>query len=108
MVAVADLFQIVISSFVLETCPRIKTIRELASKWIPEIRRPRHPLVRWRGAAWSGRDRHGRLIFTKDGKLFRKRTESIEQVGDLNGMQPDPVPAPAWAHRTIESEDHSE
>jgi hypothetical protein len=55
------------------------------------------------GATWSGRDRRGRLIFAKDGKLFREGLGKIEHVRDLDGMRPEPLPTPAWASRAIDA-----
>ena len=51
------------------------------------------------GADWSGRDRQGRLIFARDGKIYRhtKDDAAAHLVADLNGLSPNPTPAPAWA-----------
>jgi len=50
---------------------------------------------------WSGRD-HGRhLVFTRDGKLFRRRHGRDQELADFNGLRPDPQPAPAWATKPL-------
>jgi hypothetical protein len=54
------------------------------------------------GADWSGRDRKRRLIFAKDGKIFRRTANGIDkQLIDLAGVTPDPRPSPPWASRQI-------
>lgn len=54
------------------------------------------------GADWTGRDRHGALIFAKDGRILRQTKHGrIKELIDLAGMAPDPKPAPAWASRQI-------
>jgi hypothetical protein len=55
------------------------------------------------GADWSGRDCHGELIFAREGKIFRRLSSRRKDrlVADLNGMLPDPKPAPAWASRPL-------
>ena len=47
------------------------------------------------GAEWSGRDRSGRVIFARDGKIFRRNGagQDVELI-DLCDLKPDPVPAP--------------
>lgn len=55
------------------------------------------------GATWAGRDRGGRLIYAKDGKIFRRDTLGIAaELIDLCGLTPDPKPAPEWASRDLE------
>jgi hypothetical protein len=55
------------------------------------------------GATWSGRDRGGRLIYAKDGKIFRCQTSGVElELTDLSGMTPDPKAAPPWASVELE------
>jgi hypothetical protein len=55
------------------------------------------------GATWSGRDRGGRLIYARDGKIFRRGTTGVDlELTDLCGMTPDPKPAPPWASRDLE------
>ena len=51
------------------------------------------------GAEWSGRDQRGRLIYTSDGKIMWLAERQGEAVclADLNGLTPDPQPAPASA-----------
>lgn len=55
------------------------------------------------GAEWSGRDRRGRVIHTKGGKLYRRSADGKRnvQLADFNGLAPDPRPAPAWATRPL-------
>ena len=55
------------------------------------------------GAQWSGRDRHGGLIYAKDGKLYRRAAtgKRDKQLADFNGLIPDPQAAPAWATRPL-------
>jgi hypothetical protein len=54
------------------------------------------------GATWSGRDRNGRLIYAKDGKIFRRGSAAKDkQVLDLAPLAPDPRPSPKWASRPI-------
>jgi hypothetical protein len=55
------------------------------------------------GATWTGRDRGGRLIYAKDGKIFRRQPPGLNvEITDLREMTPDPKPAPAWASRDLE------
>lgn len=44
---------------------------------------------------WSGRDRSGRVIFARNGKIFRRSAagQDVELI-DLCDLKPDPVPAP--------------
>src|SRR5262249_39080009 len=74
---------------------------------------PDHPLVGLEGVAgnaphhasdgpgadaqWSGRDRAGRTIFARGGKLFRRDGDIEREIADFNGLEPDPVRPPAWA-----------
>ena len=54
------------------------------------------------GATWSGRDRKGRLIFAKDGKILRRSANGKDkELVDLAGLTPDPKPSPGWASRQI-------
>jgi hypothetical protein len=57
------------------------------------------------GADWSGRDRQGALIFAREGKIFRRSAKGRGEqvVADLNGLTPDPGPAPSWASRPLVS-----
>ena len=50
------------------------------------------------GAEWSGRDHSGRVIFTRDGRVFRfsKSGEELE-LADFRDLKPDPRPAPESA-----------
>lgn len=60
------------------------------------------PSLEVEGATWSGRDRSGRLIYAKGGKIFRRAVGGGDiEVTDLCGMKPDPKPAPAWASRDL-------
>ena len=55
------------------------------------------------GADWSGRDRSGRLIFARDGRIFRRDAAGGEaQLVDLRGLSPDPHPAPASARGPLQ------
>jgi hypothetical protein len=48
------------------------------------------------GSDWSGRDHAGELIFARDGRIFRRSaTGKDRELIDLNGLLPDPRPAPA-------------
>jgi hypothetical protein len=50
------------------------------------------------GAQWAGCDRNGDLAFAKDGRIFRRSAKGQDKLLiDLNGLEPDPRPAPAWA-----------
>jgi len=48
-------------------------------------------------ADWSGYDHQRRLVFARDGKLFRRTADRDREIVDLNDRRPDPVPAPDWA-----------
>jgi hypothetical protein len=48
-------------------------------------------------ADWSGRDREGRLIFARAGKIYRGDVE----LADLMTAKPNPQPAPEWATRAL-------
>jgi hypothetical protein len=57
------------------------------------------------GSTWSGRDRAGRLIHAKDGKIFRRPASGLDlELTDLSGMTPDPKPAPQWASRELDEQ----
>jgi len=57
-----------------------------------------------KGATWSGRDRNGRLIYAKDGKIFRRSSKGKDkQLVDLAGLRPDPKPSPKWASQNIDA-----
>jgi hypothetical protein len=50
------------------------------------------------GAEWSGRDRSGRIIFTRRGKVYCRDHAGVDkELIDLNGLVPDPAPAPVAA-----------
>lgn len=49
------------------------------------------------GAEWTGRDHRGELVFTRDGKLFRKSARRTVELADFNDRTPSPTAAPAWA-----------
>jgi hypothetical protein len=55
------------------------------------------------GVDWSGRSRSGDLIYARAGKIYRRSVKGIRDrvVVDLNGLTPDPRPAPAWASRPL-------
>jgi len=53
-------------------------------------------------ATWSGRDRSGRLIYARDGRLFRRDSAGVDiEIFNLCAMSPDPQPAPSWASRDL-------
>ncbi len=54
-------------------------------------------------AEWDGRDFRGRVLFAKDGKLFRRDRGVDVEIADLNGRAPTPEPAPEWARSPIAS-----
>jgi hypothetical protein len=55
------------------------------------------------GASWTGRDRKGRLIYARDGKIFRRPASGVDvELADLSGMIPDPRPAPAGTSDDLE------
>ncbi len=52
------------------------------------------------GATWADLDHDGRLVFARDGKLFRiclDRPSEIQLIADFNDRTPTCFPAPAWA-----------
>lgn len=52
------------------------------------------------GASWADWDHDGRLVFARDGKLFRLRGEhpaQVQLVADFHDRRPDRITAPAWA-----------
>jgi hypothetical protein len=53
-------------------------------------------------AEWSGRGQDGKLVFAREGKLFRRVGERDVLVLDLNELEPAPGPAPDWAHAPLE------
>ncbi len=55
------------------------------------------------GSEWSGRDQHGRLVYTLDGKLMliEKKTDTHVCLADFNGLEPDPQPAPPSAGQPL-------
>lgn len=56
------------------------------------------------GATWSGRDRRGRVIYAKDGRIYRRSSNSQDrQLVDLSGLTPDPRPAPRWASLQLDT-----
>lgn len=55
------------------------------------------------GATWSGRDRLGRVIYAKNGRIFRRNSpEADTEIFDLCAMTPDPKAPPLWAGRQLE------
>ncbi|MEZ0224257.1 MAG: hypothetical protein ACAH83_06885 [Alphaproteobacteria bacterium] len=51
------------------------------------------------GVEWTGRDQSGRLIYTNDGKIMcvkdkKDKTKETICLADLNGLIPNPQPAP--------------
>jgi len=53
------------------------------------------------GADWAGRDHNDNVIFTCDGKLFRRRASCDQEIADFGSLRPSPVPAPAWAQQPL-------
>jgi hypothetical protein len=53
------------------------------------------------GAGWSGRDQGGHIVFTRDGKLFRRTASRDVELADFNDLKPDPQEAPEWAKRGL-------
>ncbi len=54
------------------------------------------------GATWADWDQRGRLVLAKEGCLFEWRqvgpSEGVLRIlADFNTLQPEPLPAPAWA-----------
>ena len=58
------------------------------------------------GADWTGRARSGELIYARGSKSYRRSTKGMRDrvVADLNGLKPDPQPAPASATRPLSSQ----
>lgn len=62
-------------------------------------------------ADWSGRDRKGRVIFTRGGCVYRmvktkakhKAKLEDELVADFSELKPDPQPSPRWARIPLRS-----
>jgi hypothetical protein len=52
-------------------------------------------------ADWCGRDQDDRIIFTRDGQLFRRTNGNDALVADFTDLTPDPQPAPEWAGRPL-------
>jgi hypothetical protein len=54
-------------------------------------------------ATWLDWDHQGRLVFTRDGKLFATKDPAIpyevEMIADFNGNTPKGIIAPDWAHQ---------
>lgn len=48
---------------------------------------------------WAGRDQSHRIVFAREGKIFRRENWKDIQLIDLNDRKPDPRPAPPWALR---------
>lgn len=55
------------------------------------------PMIEVEGAQWSGRDQKNRIVFARDGKLFRRINGQDCEVMDFNGRVPEPRRAPSWA-----------
>ena len=53
------------------------------------------------GAEWLGQDHAGRMIFTQEGKLFRKEEGIDRELADFNDLRPDRQPAPKWARKPL-------
>jgi hypothetical protein len=53
------------------------------------------------GASWADWDHNGRLVFAKDGKLFRMRADhslACQLLADFHDRRPNRLSAPEWAH----------
>jgi len=50
---------------------------------------------------WCGRDCDDRVIFTRQGRLYRRLKGKDVLVADFSDLKPDPQPAPAWAEQPI-------
>jgi hypothetical protein len=48
-------------------------------------------------ADWSGVDHSGRVVYCKDGKLFRRVQGEDKELMDFNTARPKYEPPPAWA-----------
>ena len=57
------------------------------------------------GADWSGRDHRGFVIFSKGGKLYRRKMGSDREIADFSELSPQPQPAPSWATVPLTAED---
>ena len=51
------------------------------------------------GADWSGRDQSHRIVYAREGKLFRRVNLKDQVLIDLDDRQPSHLPAPAWARQ---------
>jgi hypothetical protein len=67
---------------------------EFSADWPKEIRAPSDQIA---DADWSGLDRRGNAIFTRGGRLFRRRSDGDVLIADFTDLKPDPQPAPEWA-----------
>jgi hypothetical protein len=52
-------------------------------------------------AEWSGRDHNGRIVFTREGKLFRRAATNDVELANFDDLKPDPQEAPEWAQREL-------
>jgi hypothetical protein len=52
-------------------------------------------------ADWCGHDYEGRLVFTRNGRVFRRSRSKDVELADFNGQAPDPQAAPEWAKRPL-------
>jgi hypothetical protein len=56
------------------------------------------------GADWCGHDHGGHVVYSREGKLFRRvggPAGRDKELADFNLLRPDPRPAPEWAKRPI-------
>jgi hypothetical protein len=53
------------------------------------------------GADWAGRDHTKKVIFAREGKLYRRGTKGDVELADFNGLTPSPVEAPEWAQAPL-------
>ncbi len=52
-------------------------------------------------AEWSGRDPDDRLIYARDGRLYRRIRRREVEVADFTNLEPAPRAAPTWAQRPL-------
>jgi hypothetical protein len=50
---------------------------------------------------WCGRDHEGDIVFTRAGKLFRRKKSADELLRDFTDLRPRPEAAPEWATRPL-------
>jgi hypothetical protein len=53
------------------------------------------------GADWCGRDHKGAIVFSRGGRLFRRRRSTDTLLADFSDLRPKPKAAPDWATRPL-------